>query len=109
MDDDKTFPVKVKDAEYAFKAVPPEDIEMIGLLAVLSVSGAKYVSAVSRVLSKAAGPEQWDSITDQLTSGEITLTEMTAGILKDLLEAQKTGTGKKTAARKPRAAARGGK
>lgn len=109
MDDDKTFTVLVKEAAYEFRAIPSEDLELIGVLAALSVSSVKYVKAVSGVLAKAAGPDQWDAITDQLTSGAITVNDMTAGILGDLIEAQKTDAGKPvkaTAKRagKPRAA-----
>lgn len=89
MDDDKTFTVYVKEAAYEFSALASEDLELIGALSALTVSPTKYVKAVSGALAKAAGPGQWDSITDQLTSGEITLNDMTAGILADLIEAMK--------------------
>lgn len=106
MDDDKTFTVQIKGTAYVFKAIPPEDMELIGVMSSLSVSNAKYVKLLTRVLADSAGSEQWDAITDRLISKEISIQEMTVQPFKALTEQQvadKPSAAKKTA-RKPRAA-----
>lgn len=88
MGDEKQYTIQVKGTAYKFKPIPPEDLAMVIVVMNMNASQTKTVKAIAKAVSASAGAEQWDEITDRLIAGEVTLEEVTVGVVKRLIERQ---------------------
>lgn len=78
MGDDKYYTIQVKGTAYRFEPMPPEEMAKFAIVANMGASPTKTIKVLTHVLGKAAGPEQWDAITDRLINDEI--------VMKDLVD-----------------------
>jgi len=85
MDDTKQYVTQIKGTAYRFAPLDPKDVERVGVITTMNAGAAKMAKAMFRALSAAAGPEQWDDLTDRYVAGEIPLTEFTR-VFKTLSE-----------------------
>lgn len=88
MGDEKYYTIQIKGKAYRFKPLPTEDLERVIMIRSMSVSEMKTIRALTRVLSTAAGPEQWDDITDRYVAKEIDLTDFTVDVFQKLIKRQ---------------------
>jgi hypothetical protein len=85
MDDTKQYVTQIKGTAYRFDPLSAADVERVGLVSTMNVSQAKMAKAMFRSLAAAAGPDQWDELTDRYVAGEVPLTEFTR-VFKTLSE-----------------------
>lgn len=89
MDDDtKRYTIQIKGKAYQFKPIPSEDLSMVIMVLNMGASQTKTLKALSKVVANAAGPEQWDALTDRLIASEVNIEEITVGVMKRLVERQ---------------------
>lgn len=88
MGDEKQYTIQIKGTAYKFRPLPPEDLERVMMINSLNLSHLRVIKALTKVLANAAGPEQWDAITDRYVDGTITLHEMTVDVFKKLIKRQ---------------------
>lgn len=81
MGDEKHYTIQIKGTAYRFDPVTSEDATMLATVINMNADPTKTIKAMTRVMGRAAGAEQWDAVTDRLIAGEITL--------KDLMDAFK--------------------
>lgn len=88
MGDEKYYTVQLKGVAYRFQPLPPEEVTKLVTALHLSLSGAKMVKALTKLLAESAGEEQWDAITDRYMAGELPLEEFTTGLFNRLIKRQ---------------------
>lgn len=86
MGDDKTYIVQIKGKAYRFSPLDPEEVERMSIVSTMGAGHLKTIKSMFRVLSKAAGPDQWDEITDRYVEGEIDLQDVAVKLLKKLMD-----------------------
>lgn len=85
MGDEKQYTIQIKGTAYRFKPLPPEDLTMVMAVLNLGASQLKTLKALSTILARAAGPEQWDAITDRLIAGEVDVSDVTVTVFEKLI------------------------
>lgn len=88
MGDDKQYTIQLKGTAYRFRPVPQDDLTMVVFVMNMGASGTKTLKALTQVLATSAGAEQWDKITDRLIAGEVTIQEVTVGLLEKIVKRQ---------------------
>lgn len=88
MGDEKQYTVQIKGTAYRFRPIPQDDLVMVTLVSNMGAHQTKTLKALSKVVASSAGPEQWDALTDRLIAGEVTIEEITVGVLKRVVERQ---------------------
>ena len=93
MGDDKRYTIQIKGTAYRFKPLPEEDITRIVLVSNMNASSTKTIKIVFKVLSEAAGPEQWDALTDRLIAKEISVNDIATDLFAKLVKRQSKDAG----------------
>lgn len=88
MGDEKYYSIQIKGVAYRFRPMPPEDLERVMMVNSLNLSHLRVLKVLTRVLATAAGPEQWDAITDRYMNQDISLAEMTVDVFRKLVKRQ---------------------
>lgn len=103
MDDDTYFTIQVKGTAYRFDPIPDDEVTKLMVVLNMGASVDKSIKALMRTLGRAAGPDQWDEITDRLITGELTVNEVSVDLFKEIVKRQSKAEGQ-TKARRPRKA-----
>lgn len=75
-DEKKYYTIQIKGTAYRFEPVSSEDATMLTAVINMNASPVKTIKAMTRVMKRCVGDEQWDTITDRLISNEIDLNDL---------------------------------
>lgn len=89
MGDDKYYTIQIKGTAYRFSPLAEDDVARVVTVINMGASPVKSLKVIMKVLSTAAGAEQWDAITDRLIDGELAVEDISGKLFKKLMERQK--------------------
>ncbi|MFI8294026.1 hypothetical protein ACIGBL_33310 [Streptomyces sp. NPDC085614] len=76
MDDTKTFKIQLKGKAYDWRPITSEQLERLQLVIAMQASNERMLRVVARILAESAGPEQWETLSDRIVDGEISMSEL---------------------------------
>lgn len=77
MGDEKYYTIQVKGTAYRFEPLSQDQLAKFAIVANMGASPNMTIKALTNILGRSAGAEQWDAITNRLILDEITLKDLT--------------------------------